>query len=38
MSAKKVVPRSSFFDEVRAILAQARQRAYAAINVAMVEA
>lgn len=38
MSAKKVVPRSAFFDEVRAILAQARQRAYAAVNVAMVEA
>lgn len=38
MGAKKVVPHSPFFDEVRAILAQARQKAYAAVNFAMVEA
>ncbi|MFN8445441.1 MAG: DUF1016 N-terminal domain-containing protein [Caldilineaceae bacterium] len=29
---------SSFFDEIRAILAQARQKAYTAVNFAMVEA
>lgn len=38
MNAKKIIPRSTFFDEVRAILAQARQKAYAAVNFAMVEA
>ena len=38
MKTNKIVPRSTFFDEVRAILAQARQKAYAAVNFAMVEA
>jgi len=38
MSSRKVIPNSRFFDEVRALLAQARQKAYAAINFAMVEA
>ena len=38
MKTNKIVPRSAFFDEVRAILAQARQKAYAAVNFAMVEA
>lgn len=38
MKTDKIVPRSTFFDEVRSILAQARQKAYAAVNFAMVEA
>lgn len=38
MKTNKIVPRSTFFDEVRSILAQARQKAYAAVNFAMVEA
>lgn len=38
MKTNKIVPRSTFFDEVRALLAQARQKAYAAVNFAMVEA
>ena len=38
MSSKSILPAAQFFEEVRAILAQARQRAYTAINAAMVEA
>jgi len=38
MNSKKIVPHSKFFEEIRAILSQARQNAYAAINFAMVEA
>lgn len=38
MSAKLINTDADFFIEVRAILAQARQRAYSAINSAMVEA
>lgn len=38
MKTDKIVPRSTFFDEVRSILAQARQKAYAAVNFAMIEA
>ena len=38
MSNKKVIPNSKLFEEVRALLAQARQKAYAAVNFAMVEA
>lgn len=38
MSSKKIFLSSTFFEEVRAILAQARQKAYAAVNFAMVEA
>ncbi len=38
MSAKEIVPGLTFFEEVRAILAEARQKAYAAVNFAMVEA
>ncbi|HLB46957.1 MAG TPA: PDDEXK nuclease domain-containing protein [Anaerolineales bacterium] len=38
MSSKKIVLSPTFFEEVRGILAQARQQAYAAINFAMVEA
>ena len=38
MSAKLINADADFFIEVRAILAQARQRAYSAINSAMVEA
>jgi len=39
MSTKSIVPADAdFFTEVRAILAQARQRAYGAINSVMVEA
>jgi predicted nuclease of restriction endonuclease-like (RecB) superfamily len=35
---KKITLAPSFFDDVRGILAQARQQAYAAVNMAMVEA
>ena len=38
MSSKKITPNPHFFEEVRGILAQARQKAYAAVNFAMVEA
>ena len=38
MSSKRVIPSSKFFDEVRTLLARARQKAYAAVNFAMVEA
>jgi len=38
MNNKKVIPNSKFFEEVRELLAQARQKAYAAVNFAMVEA
>ena len=38
MSSRKIIPNAKFFEEVRRILAQARQKAYAAVNFAMVEA
>jgi predicted nuclease of restriction endonuclease-like (RecB) superfamily len=38
MNSKATLPGAHFFEEVRAILAQARQRAYTAINAAMVDA
>ena len=38
MSSKKIIPNQKFFEEVRGLLAQARQQAYAAVNFAMVEA
>jgi len=38
MSSRKIISTPQFFEEVRAILAQARQKAYAAVNFAMVEA
>jgi predicted nuclease of restriction endonuclease-like (RecB) superfamily len=38
MSSRKVISTQKFFEEVRGILAQARQKAYAAVNFAMVEA
>lgn len=38
MNSRKVLPNTNFFEEVRGILAQARQKAYAAVNFAMVEA
>ena len=38
MSSRKIIPNQKFFEEVRGILAQARQKAYAAVNFAMVEA
>jgi len=38
MSSKKIVLNPIFFDEVHAILTQARLKAYAAVNFAMVEA
>ncbi|MCC6500255.1 MAG: DUF1016 family protein [Anaerolineales bacterium] len=38
MNSTKIAPNPNFFEEVRGILAQARQKAYAAVNVAMVEA
>lgn len=38
MSPRKIAPNQKFFEEVREILAQARQKAYAAVNFAMVEA
>jgi len=38
MSSNPISHTPEFFDEVRKILAQARQKAYVAINFAMVEA
>lgn len=38
MKSKNLTPNPNFYEEVRGILAQARQKAYAAVNVAMVEA
>ncbi len=38
MSSGKIIPNAKFFEEVRALLAQARQKAYAAVNFAIVEA
>ena len=38
MSSKKILLNQQFFEEVRGILSQARQKAYAAVNFAMVEA
>ena len=35
---KSLAHRPDFYDEVRAMLNQARQKAYASINIAMVEA
>jgi hypothetical protein len=37
MNSRKIIPNVKFFEEVRAILAQARQKVYAAVNFAMVE-
>ena len=38
MSAKRIIPKPNLFEDVRAILAQARQKTYAAVNLAMIEA
>ena len=38
MSSNSIIHSPEFFDEIRKILAQARHKAYAAINFAMVEA
>ncbi len=38
MNSRKITAAPTFFEEVRAILAQARQKAYTAINFTMVEA
>jgi len=38
MNSRKIIPHAALFEEVREILAQARRKAYAAVNFAMVEA
>lgn len=38
MSSKKIIPNQKLFEDVRELLAQARQKAYAAVNFTMVEA